>query len=473
MRSTILAGNGQMVQPGTLLPVWIILAGLSAHFIGLLLSNLQNQAPALAMTGSVIVLCAALSVWIGRRDARLGILIAAIAAVRLASATWIFHFGLRDDPTMRIVGDLNGLFDAVRYDYWAQDFILSDVSFVDYFMGARLNTIGIVSLAAAVYSVFGLDPFMVVLLGVFATALTCYYIHRLASRLFGRGVADWSAIIFSLSPDSLSYGGMLMKETVLAFLFVAGCEALLRLKESRTSWLQLFAVVSAMLFFRDGLSLVLGVSAALILAAEMPMRTRMPFIAVLVLLAVSAASFNLTGTGFAFSFDSLDHLLGGYGGDISQLSFVDGYSASFSAAMGLNITFWTLYLLPLKIMMSFLIPFPPWQWLESFHSNMLVLSQWIFLPLLPAAGWRAWTFFRERTSMRTAVFAPLILMLVVNALSGPFIYDRYRFPLLPAVLMFGLGGLGDWSRVRRFYLWSFLVFSLLVTVYYAFKMSRF
>ncbi len=453
----------------TLRAAFVCLAGIAIHLAGLAVSDISDLTAALQMTLLVLCFCGVLSAWVGRRDPHLGMLIAALAALRLASATWVFHFGLKDDVAMRVVGDLNGLFDAVRYDYYAQDLVQSGMPWGEYFAGARLNTMGIVALAAVVYSAFPADVYLVVLLGVCATALTVLFVHRFASSLFDRRIADLCAIVFCMMPDSLSYGGMLMKETIITMLFMAGCLGLLSLGSNWRAWLRLLVASASLLFFRDGLAMVLIAAAVLVASSSLSVRVRTLVLSLTALLVAVARFVDLGDSGLTFY--SVDHALGGYQGDESQLSYAHGYSSSVAAAVGMDITLGRLYMLPVKVLLSFVVPFPPWQWTVSFHSNMILLSQWGFLALLPAAFWQAWVLWKGR-GRAIAVLAPLALTLVANALSGPFIYDRYRFPLLPAVLAFGFMGLRNPFVTRRIYPAASAAFGLVVSFYYVFKMVR-
>lgn len=108
-----------------------------------------------------------------------------------------------------------------------------------------LSGYGFVYYVAAIYYAFGRNQLLVQLLNCTIGSLTVLVIYAIASRLFGRPVGRWTALLMAFFPQMLFWSAGMYKDPAVMLCIAVAMLAVLRLREA----------------FSPGMAAVLGVSA--------------------------------------------------------------------------------------------------------------------------------------------------------------------------------------------------------------------
>ncbi len=122
--------------------------------------------------------------------------------------------------------------DALEYHTLAVG-LLEERSFASF---GALRTPGYPVFVAAVYFLFGVEPWLVLLLQTFISVGSLLLLYVLAKGIFSRRVALLAAFLYAVEPHTVMYCSTLLSDTLFTFLFLASMVALLRGLQKKQVW---------------------------------------------------------------------------------------------------------------------------------------------------------------------------------------------------------------------------------------------
>jgi 4-amino-4-deoxy-L-arabinose transferase-like glycosyltransferase len=157
------------------------------------------------------------------------------AVVRIALWIWFAPIGL-------------SIFDERDYDRIARNLVQSGEFALVAGSPTSLRPPLYPAAVAALYGVFGIDNLQVVrLVQVVVSAITCWFIYRLGTRVFGQRVAALGACMTWLYPSLLIFPNLLLTETLFTCLLCAFCLLLVSALEHSGGSLRLVSAAGAIL----------------------------------------------------------------------------------------------------------------------------------------------------------------------------------------------------------------------------------
>ncbi len=99
-----------------------------------------------------------------------------------------------------------------------------------------MRTPGYPLIIAVIYSVFGVKPWLVLLLQIAASVITLILLYRLTYTWFGRNAAIAAGALYALEPHAILYTAQFLTDTFFAMLFLGSVVVFLRALKTRTSW---------------------------------------------------------------------------------------------------------------------------------------------------------------------------------------------------------------------------------------------
>jgi 4-amino-4-deoxy-L-arabinose transferase-like glycosyltransferase len=195
------------------------------------------------------------STWLvdkARRNWPLLVILAFALAARLLTAMWLGDQMEEADP--------GGIYDQVSYDLLAHR-VATGHGFtfpVDWYPWVEANTqtsyySGTMVLhLAAIYRAFGYHPLVARILYAFLGTAICYFVYRLARRLFGYGPALVAAAIAAGYSYLILYSASLLTETPFIFFLILGLDTAYALVEKTNvkRWMLLGIALAGMILFR-------------------------------------------------------------------------------------------------------------------------------------------------------------------------------------------------------------------------------
>ncbi len=112
--------------------------------------------------------------------------------------------------------------------------LLEEHSFASF---GALRTPGYPVFVAAVYSLFGADPWPVLLLQTFISVGSLLLLYILTKSMFSRRAALVAAFLYAVEPHTIMYCSTLLTDTLFTFLFLASVVALLYGLQQKRVWL--------------------------------------------------------------------------------------------------------------------------------------------------------------------------------------------------------------------------------------------
>jgi 4-amino-4-deoxy-L-arabinose transferase-like glycosyltransferase len=97
-----------------------------------------------------------------------------------------------------------------------------------------IRTPGYVVLVAAIYSIAGVHPAVVILLQILLDVVVCYCCFRLIRHLFGERAGLMGALLYAINPTAVLYANTLMSDTLFVLLLVVSVALFFRAMEVRS-----------------------------------------------------------------------------------------------------------------------------------------------------------------------------------------------------------------------------------------------
>jgi hypothetical protein len=435
----------------------ILLALLGFIVLALVISQPEFQQPGalnavvpLAVVVAVFGLALTLSPSVKRTPLALWLM--GLLLVRLGIAAFYHEWYW----TKYYVQFLSGLtqYDAFRYDASALQVVLYG------WQNARLSMpqFGPIAFYALIYGIFGYNPLFAVLFNTLLGGLTSLVIFNLALPVTSLRVARWSALMTMILPISVVYGALLMKETLVTFLFCWGLVQFSRVK-SYGKWFDLLILVGifyGLMETRAAYALILVGGAVVTLFMERRLASRrLPVFLfgglVFVLLAgagVSSATHgaNILTPGYWLErFTNLQYstslLLSTWPTDptlsLGLRTAVD--LASPATYVFIPFRFATLYLVPLFWQWGMSPDFTPFEEISSFLSWASV----------PAVVWGVRRLMRQPG--RKDLWVMFLLGTLVISIGAPFVEPRYKLALQPLYFLIAMIGFEEFRKWRKYY----------------------
>ncbi len=344
-------------------------------------------------------------------------------------------------------------YDALRYDDGARQVVSVGWG------NAQISSdyLGIVAFYAGVYWVFGYNPLFATVFNTLLGGLAALLIYRLAQGGTAPRVAAWSAIVAMIIPDMVMYGGLLMKEMLVLFLFLLGLWSWRRYQETQR-WIALVPFALALAALREVRIAYLYLLVATAGIQFMLERRKSPrrvivmagLAIVIAVVAVSGVSNSVRGHNLL----SLDYVL-----NMRQLLDqaavrVAGESANPTTSLGLRTAVVpsepaTYVFIPVRFMTLYLLP-SVWLWgTEPDFAPFLELGAVLIWASLPAVIWGTWRLIRGG---QVYLWLPFLLGTLVVSSATPFVDTRLKVDLLPLYFLIACVGFDEVRRWRQLYL---------------------
>ena len=167
------------------------------------------------------------------KERKLSVLLLLALALRLLFF-WVYRPW---DPSVERNLVLNG--DAVQYHYLGIA-ILKTFGFAD----NVFRTPGYPAFIAVVYSLFGIKPYIVLLIQIVISVASIYYVYKIGLLCFNKTVGWFAAVIMALDPHQITFASWLFADTFFAFLFIISIYTFVKgITEKRIKYIVISAVV--------------------------------------------------------------------------------------------------------------------------------------------------------------------------------------------------------------------------------------
>lgn len=349
-------------------------------------------------------------------------------------------------------------YDAFRYDYWAANLAQRGLS-LSYARSLPGDYGGVVLWYGLIYFIFGHHPLFAVLFNTLLGGLTSLLTYKLSLSLLSRREARWAAVGVMVWPHLVFYAALLMKEALIAFLFVLALYSWLRLRQdSKSNKLVLGAGLAASLYglLENRIPMVAIVLVVMLSEGLLTGRRRQS-----VLLAI-AASIVLV---FLASYVAVSPIVLSRFGGILDPRFVVDYmeeyaqrpleksatdpASSLGIATSVGLSPSRAYLIPVRMAFFYLNP-PPWQWgLQPTADPFRIPSAFLIYLSLPAVVYGLVCLIRQRKGHW--IWIAFIFGTFVIGVPTPFLDDRLRVPLMPLYVMLAMVGFKDFERWKSIY----------------------
>jgi hypothetical protein len=350
------------------------------------------------------------------------------------------------------------LFDAFLYaDYakqWAEHGLRGDGPW------NGINYQGIVFYYALLFYIFGFNPAVGVIANCALGALTAGFLYKLVHQCSPESVAYRAAVLFAFLPESILWGSLLLKESLVTFLFVFALhEAAVAVRTMRTTPALLAVLAVALLLqFRIVLAVVaiVSIAAMIVLVYRRSLGRLALASAALILLAAIVTRF------------STNTLIAAYGNPLSP-AFYAKYIEVFGArppeanaaipgsSLGIMtsgaLTEGKFYWIPVRFAMYYIVP-PPWATGLGSFDPFRMASAALVWAALPAMCVGLFLLLR-RGAATAAIWIPFLFGSVLISASTPFIDDRLRMMMMPLFLAAAAWG---WHKVA----WWWRIYPLVI-----------
>lgn len=361
-------------------------------------------------------------------------------------------------------------YDAFRYD--ASAFEVVKYGWQD--AQITVDQWGIVAFYTIIYGVFGHNPLFPILFNTLLGALTSVFVYKIALPATTAHVAGWSALATMVSPETVFYGGVLMKEMLVMFLFFGTLWIWQRFQTKR-SWLNLVMFGLCLYALRETrlshLIIILGVVAlSMIKYWRFALKRIIPFAALglfIVFIATTGQSNFVRGANVF----SLDYLLARRVALDDAASQLAANKAEPSASIGLRLVVdptvpATYVFIPFRVLTFYLVP-PFWMWgtEPDFMPYQEIGSLLVWLGF-PAVMWGMWQLIKKKQTMLWLAFA---LSTLVISVATPFADARLKVAILPLFYLVAMIGFSQFHRWRQLYIPYGVAIILMAISYYTLK----
>lgn len=362
-------------------------------------------------------------------------------------------------------------YDAFRYDRSAAEVVLYG------WQNALISVDewGIVYFYQIVYQIFGHNPLFVVLFNSLLGGMISILIFHWARSFTSLRVARWGALTTMIIPDSVLYGGLLMKEMLVMFIFYVSLLAWARFRIHRwiPGLLIFIATLYGMMETRGAFLLVLVAIAGSILLIEWRQTLQRPITLLIIVLSVVFLA-TLGVSNYSRGFNMLDpNMWIQRASDLSAYAIpqIVNENSAAASSIGLNTKVnlsspITWVFVPFRMAVFYLNP-PFWRWgiFEKFvpFNELTAIMSWA---CMPAMMWGLWRMFRQ--SRGYYLWIPFLLASLIISLA-PFVDPRYKISLLPLFFLFACIGFEEFRKWRQLYPLYVLAIIGIMIGYYVIK----
>jgi hypothetical protein len=363
----------------------------------------------------------------------------------------LLHFGSYWEAQFQQYLDGLNHFDAFVYADMAMQLSAQGLSGDGPWSG--INYQGIVYYYGVLFYLFGPNPAVGVVFNCVLAAITPVVLYRFMLLVTRERIAEGAALGIALLPESWLWSSLLMKESLITLVFVAGVLAATIASRTRSLWAVVAALVCA------GLLLQLRIAAAMIMMLSVAVATLIWHRRHIMRLAAYGALFvMLVGIVTLFSNNTL---ISAYGSPLSP-AFYRTYAevfrerqamdlgASEASSLGARtsgaLTEGKVYWIPVRAGMFYLNP-PPWttglgSW-DPFKMTSAAVV-WICIPAALIGLLQLW----KKPVPSSPLWVSWLFGTVLISSSTPFIDDRLRMMMMPLYL--GVSATG-FSSLRQWW----------------------
>ncbi|MEQ9188620.1 MAG: glycosyltransferase family 39 protein [Cryomorphaceae bacterium] len=370
------------------------------------------------------------------------ILINSITAIGLY---WLFHSFTGTFHEPRAADSFQYHDNAVQI---AAQFRNLSFNFDDILRGYGIDDSGYNLFLGFVYSIFGTDPIAGRIANVVLATLSMRLLFKSALLLYNRQVAQTAALLFMLSPLTLYFVGVTLKEITMVYLVMLSFyhlySAYVQPKLQMKTLVVAMLAVLGLFFFRVVLGVSMVISFGLFLSVNFFNRSTVrkrrvlivAFISLLILIIVLASS--ELGT-------RLQELYAISGEQMTRELKDKSIKGGFSLQRGI--------IAPLLFIGILIAPFA-----SLVYTDSQVTQAWLMSPLLIKNILAIFTLLglyysiKKRWKQDSFAALALIVYLLVLAYSAQTTSPRYQFAVYPFLMLFTAHGLVRYRGIRIFHL---------------------
>ncbi|WP_020601239.1 glycosyltransferase family 39 protein [Spirosoma panaciterrae] len=366
-----------------------------------------------------------------------------------------------------------GAADSVGYHeeaIWLIDLLQNNQLpiYLEYIKG-NYSDLGYVVYLTAVYSLVGVNIFLVRLIKAVLGALTCVLVYKLCVRNFGENAGRIAGILALLSPNLIYYCGLHVKETEMVFLtvfFLERADLLIRQQKFNTIILTTTIILGLSLFF---FRTVLGATAmtslviGFLLYSSQSVRITLP--------RKIAFGVIMIGIGLFLQGSRIEAEITRYWGDrdtnqrASMIARSESPIGNSLAKYGQTAIFAPLILIA---------PFPTLINIETQQNQMLLNGGYytrnIYVFFLIIGLLTLWK--RRQSRQHMLLLSFLFSYLTVLALSKFALAERFHMPILPVIIILAAFGVTQLDRKHiKFYQPYLALVALIILAWNIFKIA--
>lgn len=472
--------------PGARWRIEIVLVVLGACTGGAMVFFLQQIIPstaALPVLAAIMVYCASVAL-VGRvdpalRESRRAAWTFAAGAVFLlaaSSALHLVHLHQSGPPAHGYAWESEHLGELARlsraHHYW-MDGHIDEWAFVLFNQG--LAAIGYNDLAvmekgplyfyAAILRIAGdFNTYLLVVASCTAQLLSAWLLIRISAQFAPAMAAVAAGTLLLVMPDSVYWGSLIHKDNFAVLLLLTCLWSALRAFGDRFSWafaLVFIAALLALAFTRSGLVVpIVGAGALAIVLTRKSLPKRAAWYGASMVAGVAVVATLLPHhVAVDLRKQAADRVYyrlaegSSYKLDVQNITFSTTAKDSLVHRLsGGDLNWKKLHLVPVRVAMYFVAPFPPWPG-RAQVDYFVVLSTWLLVPLWFFFLAGCWSALRERGEAALWALAFFAAIAVAVAFAGGFVHERYRVLLMPFYLAFAsLGESGATNRQKAWLL---------------------
>jgi len=343
-----------------------------------------------------------------------------------------------------------------------------------------LSHTGFVYAVAAIYTLIGHNIPAVVVTNSFLSVGTAILTYDIAAQLYGdRRVSRLALLLTAFFPPLVYYGGFFHKEALIIFLMTFVAREGLKLRTGAKGGkanvhLLCAAIALLMLYTLRRAFAVIGFAIVfmylLLRLKDMSLHKR---------LFDAAMLLTFVGVGLVFARVPLGGVEGSFGGDVlfysSHLpSNIREYVAAHPDSLFRIFATRTsiverAYLLPVAVIYSVIIPFPPWADVGTWHGNVLVRMNIAWIVLVPFAFYGIVHSMRRERTRSFFVYGLVASVVLALAIGYVGAIERYRNAVQPLNMVFAALGLVHYDRARRWAAGWFVAYMMGILLYVILK----
>jgi len=331
---------------------------------------------------------------------------------------------------------------------WIEGFGLHAPKLLNIYPGYYIYT-------AIIYRIFGHSILFVEVWNAFFGSLVIIYSFKITNSIFNTKIARTAALLTAFFPSLVLYSGVHLKDCLITFLITFSIWNILEIVEQK-KFHRILLIVPTFYFLKSlrgpmaaFLLVCLGGYVCYKVCIRYLTSKRIKFIGfistLLFLLALALMPrFNSIFIGYTeyAHFERLAH------------------GSIYSAFSGASSPFIRMLLLPVFVVFTLLVPFPPWRF-ETLSGVLNMPGNLIWYILIPLAVVGILEILRQKNAPQLLVATVVILVIVANAYlffgtAATFRYRSQMYPLFMILAAWGTNNFKRWVPLIHLYAYGFV-----------------